>query len=111
MTTKPKTRKALAASLIFDTATVNMAIEQKEKLGCDKLREAHREMWKAINFLTLIKLAAREAVDDRDNAEDYAHAIGTAASNAAERIQSAYDMIDEFGRQMTQLHAGKGIVA
>jgi hypothetical protein len=74
MKTKPKTRKAPAAKTSapevasaapnFSAAQADAVIKRAQEQGGDKLKEAHREMWDGLNFLTLIELAADSAVDD-----------------------------------------------
>jgi hypothetical protein len=76
-------RKAKAAVPAVEPAS--------DKAG--KLSEAQIQMWDAINHCRLIYLAADKAIDDKDNAEDYAHAVCTAAQCATEAIKDALDLI------------------
>jgi hypothetical protein len=53
ITTKPKTRKAPARK----------ASALKPSAGMDKIQEAHRHLWNAINLLKMTELTAKELVD------------------------------------------------
>jgi hypothetical protein len=76
---KPKTRKVPAATCISP-----------------KLTEAQRDLWGAINLMKMINLTATEAIErDAREAEEFLNAISTAAEHAIDRIDRAYNLIDE----------------
>jgi hypothetical protein len=96
-----KTKRKAPAAPDFSAAQADAVFKRAQEQGRDKLDEAHNEMWDGLNFLKLIELAADSAVDDRDNADDYAFAISTAVLATVEKFNRAHDLIDEFNMQMT----------